>query len=343
MNSSYRCPHRSDDRRGSVLIPVLMIMLLLAYLGLQVGREIAVDYAGAAYLRSSLEAGSALDFGMQTAEAILLRDQEEAGATDHLRERWANPGEDFRLATEALNQNELSATITDEQGLLPINRLRKVGSTGAKAAKGYQTIFVRLVNQLRDRYEVDADPELLLQSVLLWLGEGVKGLDDDAWYAGQDPPYTRRGGDFTNPEELLLVRWRDVPDEDREAILRGRDGGPGLLDYISVWSNAPINMNTAPEAVVRAVAGSGSAADNFWDEVRMQRAEPDGATGGSWYLPLAQAAGLNMSNFPSNSLGVTSDVFRVVVKYDTGPGSIRRMNVLRRGNRKTITLYSLQY
>lgn len=344
MNLWCPCPSRSDPRRdGSVLIPVMMIMLLLAYLGLRVSREIAVDYAGAAYLRSTVEAGDALDYGEFVARNVLLDDLQASTAVDSLLEDWANPEEAFKKATEALALGELGGGITDEQGLLPINQMRVMAARDEKAAKGYQYIFLVLTQTLMDRYGVEGDPQKLLRSVLYWIGDKVDGGGDDGWYGGQDSPYARGKDFFTSPDELALVRFEDVEPEDWHRILFGENGGPGLADYISVWSQGPINMNTAPEAIVRAIAGGGARGTTYWIDVRDYRTNERHALNGSWHLARARALKLDMAKFPSSSLGTTSKTFRVQLLYRTGPSVIHRLCVMQRGYSVMTTLFRVQY
>ncbi len=339
----FRCPPRSEARRGSILIPVMMIMLLLAYLGLQVGREIAVDYAGSAYLRTSLEAGPALDYGRTVALTLLAEDLKASKTSDNLREEWANPDSAFETATENLDQGELSGVITDEQGLLPINMMRLGGAKDTKAAKAYQVIFLRLMDQLLSHYGVDGDPKKLLDSILLWLGDDKGSLDDDSFYAAQEPPYTRGNDDFHSPEELALVRFDGVSREDWARLLRGEDGTPGLLDFVSVWSEGPINMNTAPEPIVRAVAGGGDKGEDYWQDVRQYRADESNGLGGSWYVNVALASGLQADNFPTKALTSASSMFRIALTYSTGSAVIHSLSVVRRDEEDAVPLFNVQY
>ena len=113
-------PRRRPLRRGSILVPVLIVLVLLAYLATEVSRELAADYGGSAYLRSVVEPGGLLDDAENHAVRLLQADQALKTKTDNYHESWAKLAEDLAdLSSD--DGPQMDGEIMDLCGLFPVN------------------------------------------------------------------------------------------------------------------------------------------------------------------------------------------------------------------------------
>ena len=231
-------------RRGSIIVPVLIVLVLLAYLATEVSRELASDYGGSAYLRTTVEPGGLLDNAENHAERMLQADLRSGAKTDNYYENWGELGEDLaRMSSD--DGPQLSGDIVDMCGLFPVNSLLPEATPDTASLRKYEAVFLRLVQGLMDAYDVEGDPRALLESLRYWRGDPTAPRNDGNWYADQPGNYERPARAMLYPYELMLVRWEDVEDEGRRKVLLGSGGGPGLVDLVTTWGRGTINMNTA--------------------------------------------------------------------------------------------------
>lgn len=90
--------------RGSVIVPVLIVLMLLAFLAAEVGRDLTTDYAGAAYLRETLGASWALDDAEDVARRLLEQDLALGSATDNRHEVWGDFQDELDLLFETADR-----------------------------------------------------------------------------------------------------------------------------------------------------------------------------------------------------------------------------------------------
>lgn len=325
---------RRTRRRGSVIVPVLIVLVLLAYLAAEVGKDLAADYGGGAYMRGALASGGLLDAAEALGLRALARDAAGAVKVDSYLESWAEFGKDLDKL-ESADGPDLSGHIIDMCGLFPVNMLLSDNSPKAAVRDQYDVVFLRLLKGLQDVYRVEGDPKVFLNSLRYWMGDITATTDDGDWYGRQDPPYERPERGLLYPAELLLVHWEDVEDEDFRKVMLGVGEGPGLVDLVTVWGQGRINMNTAPEPIVRAVCPDSGKARVYWARVLKYRsARSSNLAQPEWYVKEAKAAGIKPEGFPEDCLGVTSDVFAVHVQSRQGATVRRQMSVVVRGDDK---------
>lgn len=322
-------PFPKGGERGMVVLLVLLMMTVLAFLAVEVSRQAVVDRAGSAGLRASLAGHDLLGSGLVAAGAVLAEDMREGGG-DHRYDIWNDLDVRLREASENLRSGELSGDASDENRFLPINNLVGTTEKTKAEAKLYQGIFLRLLEGLCEAHSVDGDPELFLRSLRYWLGDPEAKTYDNEKYASREPVYSRRGAAFRSPEELMLVHWEGVNDEDFRRVMRGADGIPGLLDYVSVWAPGPLNMNTAPKELIMAMVSEEGLRREYADTVEEYRAGAEHGFAGDWYRDLALGLGIRAASFPSGVLASDSDYFRLRLKASAGAAKSRLFAVVRR-------------
>ena len=312
--------------RGSVIVPVLIVLMLLAFLAAEVGRDLTTDYAGAAYLRETLGASWALDDAEDVARRLLENDLALGGATDNRHEVWG----DFQDELDMLFRDggpEVAGRIRDVNGLFPLRSLAAENEPKSANRAKFDSVFLRLLQGLLDGYGIEGDPQVFLDSLRYWINDVTAPRDDGDWYKEQDPPYVRTKRLPAYPEELMAIRWEDMPPEDKRTIILGRDGHPGLADLVTVWGNGKINMNTAPEPIVRAVCPVSDIAASYWAAVADYRRDTTRDLASNWYYDVAVKTGVTMDAFPTYCLGTTSAVFAMEVRCKMG-GSVRHQYTL---------------
>lgn len=318
-----RRPDAGTSVRGSVLVPVLVVLVLISYLAVEVARDLTTDYASASYIRGALDSAWLMDDAEELAARVLVLDAAKPNHVDYPLESWGLFQDELDLFMGGSNV-EMTGAITDEQGLFPLNALVSTSAQQAVKYEQFGVVFMRLVQGFADAYGVDGEPKDFLDSVRYWMGDIRIWSDDDDWYGSHEPPYERPGRPMRTPMELLLVHWKDVSEEDKRKVLLGVDGNPGLVDVVTTWGRDVINMNTAVQPVVMAMLDDGGKRLDYWTQVRNYRLGAENPFDGTWYVDLAKTVGADLTQFPAQCLGVQSSAFSLRLTCQAG-GTTRRL------------------
>ncbi|WP_243543975.1 general secretion pathway protein GspK [Pseudodesulfovibrio tunisiensis] len=327
---------RQPRKEGSVLIVVLLILAAAAYLVMESGKVVRIDYGGAAYQRCMASGGSLLRSGVDVARELLMQDLRKHGDVgDHKFDQWARADRFFETLSSGLESGELAGTIVPENSRINLNHLRQQDELG-KALAG---IFLRLMRGLCATHGVEGNPNVLLQSIRVWLG--AKDLSGDAaWYGDQDPSYAAPRRPFNCAEELLLVRWEDVSREDFQRLYFGRPGAPGLEAFVTVWGEGRLNVNTARSEMLGAMAPEGRYRAEFVKAVLGFRNNGANNLSEPWYLDLAERIGFDMDAFPSKALIFRSRYFRVTLSATIGAGKLGSTTIIKREDKLCRVLFN---
>lgn len=196
-------------------------------------------------------------------KTILQRDAKE-NKYDALNDIWAMP-----VDALPVEQGFLAGRIIDEQGRFNLNNF---GVTDAGTTfKDWQDIFTRLFEQLK------LDPSLarpISEAIRDWVDADQNptpydGAEDNEYLSIRAPamPYRTAGRFMQSVTELMAVKGIN------------KDIYAALLPYISALptADAKINVNTAPEALVRALVDKPSTEmEQFLRERAEKPAETDG-------------------------------------------------------------------
>ena len=219
-------------QRGIALMTAILVVAIatLAATALLVSSSIAVQRTGS--LRDSEQAW----WYAQGVEAwilgILEKDAQD-NDFDGLGEPWAIP-----VSSLPVDEGTACGAISDLQGRFNLNNLAAAGSVD------YALQFKRLLANLPDS---EAPPELAA-AVRDWLDAddtpGMSGGAEDMAYLDRQPPYRAANRLFTNVSELLAVQGM-TPELYRMVA--------PLLAALP-RTGTPVNVNTAPEEVLRALS-----------------------------------------------------------------------------------------
>jgi type II secretory pathway component PulK len=279
-NSSQR------RQRGSVLVAVLAIILLLTFMVTRFMEEAVDDLEYRAIFNESSDvrsfAYSMLEVALATVQEVALIDDGKLYARE---QGWGDP---LRYTGISVPHGwEVSIDIQDEGGKLPLN-----------------TMSEALLNRLlEEELDFDYGTARELSSALLdWIDADdiarLNGAESDD-YLNNDPPHRAANGPLQSLNELRLLKvWEDE--------LFDMEGRPNELFHIlssmvSVLNTGSVNLNTAPQNVLAILAlEDGWQEDNIFDGLD----EP--------YLTTAP------ENASSQNSGVEVSLLRVTVRLLRG-------------------------
>ncbi|WP_319468790.1 type II secretion system protein GspK [uncultured Pseudodesulfovibrio sp.] len=327
------------DREGAVLVIVLIVLATATFLIIESARLIRIDYANSAYQRTLVAGGGLVRSGVAVAQELLMDDlKKHSDGADHKFDGWYDFDEFLQSVSGSLESGEISGNIEPEEGRINVNRL--VGNSPESVQLG--EVFVRLVSGVCSQQGIRCNPKPYLESIKAWTG-GPDKKGDKRWYAEQDPPYSLSGVSFRSPDELLLVRWEGMTRESVAKVYNGTESVPGLREFVTIWGNGKINMNTARSEILYAIVSDGDKREAYVASVENYRSNGANQLSSPWFVGIAAAQGIDMSKFPSKALGVKSEAFRVTVNATVGVGLLRSTSIVKRSTKGPVVLFQNIY
>ncbi|MCX5667987.1 MAG: type II secretion system protein GspK [Candidatus Omnitrophica bacterium] len=231
---------RTKSRDGTILITTIWILAILSILAVGIGFRVSLEARLSKYNMDRLKAVYYAKAGIVKAQAMLLKDS--TPGYDTIRECGITVpfDKDVRsVFTEKLadggfevNYEEAGKTyygMTDEERKININ-------------KADQLVLTTLLGKDNKAAEENRDYENVAASIVNWRGmaraPGGGAWDDD--YETLAAPYKCKHADFSAIEELMLVKGMKPELFD------------SIKDYVTVYGDGKVNINTATERVMRA-------------------------------------------------------------------------------------------
>lgn len=239
LASEHPTPHSLERQRGSVLIAVLAIVLLLSFIITRFIDEAVEDLEYRAIFNEPADvrsfAYSMLEVALATVHEVALIDDGKLYAPE---QGWADPI--GYAAISIPNGWEVQIQIQDESGKLPIN-----------------TMSEEMLNRmLEESFDFDFGTARELSSMLLdWIdaddSRRLNGAESED-YLRRNPPYRAANGPLQSLEELRLLEiWEDE--------FFDEDGRPNELfaqldSMVSVLNSGAANINSSPQSVLEVLA-----------------------------------------------------------------------------------------
>ena len=257
--NSTRASH-SKRQHGAALVTTLLIVALIVVTvtAMTAKQQHAIQLAQ--NRQTQLQLKNLLSAGEKFAMAVLRRDKVEGerGETDSTEDYWAQS-----LPPVPVDGATVEGCVVDLQGKFNLNNL-------AQEDRASVDVEFRILQQLLTALTIDV---VKADAIRDWIDPDIEvtvpdGAEDD-FYTGQSPSYRAANGPMVSPSELLLVKGFRVSDEG------GLEDYDLLLQHVSTLPRpTPINVNTASEAVLSAIAphiaASASllkvAGDESWEE-----------------------------------------------------------------------------
>jgi len=226
-------------QRGSVLIAVLAVILLLSFLITKFMEEALEDLEYRSIFNEPTDvrsyAYSILELSLATIQEVALIDEGKLYAPE---QGWGRPLD--YADVNVPNGWDVSVQITDEGGKLPINKMDEA----------------MLNKMLEETFDFDFGTARELSSMLLdWIDEDdskrLNGAESED-YLRRNPPYRAPNGPLQTLDELRLLEvWEDE--------FFNEEGQPNelftkLSNLVSVYYSGAVNLNQAPAEVLELLA-----------------------------------------------------------------------------------------
>lgn len=224
------------SERGTALILTLLIITTLAGLTIGFSGESGVELTLAGYSRDSYRAYLVARSGIDAGMALLAADEDLA--MDSFNEDWARL-EAF-VSLQGLEEEGITVSggVVDESGKINVNLLRNEEGE----------IDERREEQLRRLFLALGLKEELVNPLLDWLDADDVERQDGAesyYYQNLDEPYPCANEPFLTPGQIFLVKGMGRVKRFEEK---------NLLDYLTIYSDGKININTAPREVLQCLS-----------------------------------------------------------------------------------------
>jgi general secretion pathway protein K len=285
-----------SSNRGVALIVVLLMVSIITALTIQLNRNIRTEITGAANVSDRIRLQYIAASGFYVGEALLLADKTQF---DALTETWAKT-EMLSLQSERFfDSGSFKLAIQDEGGKIPVNRL----VTGSSYNPLIRDLLLRLLTG--PHYRMDQRrAEALVDAMKDWIDPDDEVTDAGAegpYYAGQPKPYAVKNAPIDCIEELLMIKGLT-----RE-LFYGTGESPGLAQCLTAFGDGKININTAPKAVLRALAVEMT--DEEADRLdKYRRDERNDLANVGWYQTIPRSVALNI---PAELIKVQGDIFQI--------------------------------
>ncbi len=295
--------------RGLILVNALVIVLAIAAVSVAM---LSLAAKGRARIGTTVSTNQLVLYldGIQILIPLLLEREWERNGNDHLGEFWATQG-----YSVPIDRGIAEARLTDQQGLLDVNRLVAPDETTRQE-------FARLFDTL------GLSPRLL-EAMIDFLSENGPGHVTP--YLDRPVPLLPGGGRIA-----LIGELRQVEGFDDAGFAR-------LAPYVSALPELlPLNANTAPPEVLGAVL-PGLQGDQIALLVRARERAPF-ASRVDFLIRAEQLLGAgSMSGTPPERFGVQSTYFAAALRAGLDGRFLDRMVLYRRSNAdkgRTVAVYS---
>lgn len=285
------------NERGAALILVILMISIIVALTMELNASSRANIYEAANFRDRVKTLYIAKSGFNAAATLLLRD---INNYDSLTEIWART-EILSPYSAQLFEGDGHCTliIEDESGRIPVHKIMD----GDASNRQYRDILARFLSLPEFNLKPD-QVESIIDSIKDWLDsdEAVTGGGaESAYYQTLSPPYNAKNGPLDSLDELLLVKG--ITPE----IFFGAEGRPGIRDFLTVYGDGQININTAPKMVLRALSADmtterADAMDNY------RRDPANSLSDRAWYTKVDSMYGVTLAD---NIISVKSRNFRI--------------------------------
>jgi general secretion pathway protein K len=222
-------PEKQKGEKGVALVLTLLILTLLVVTGLEFNRAMRVEANLAGNFRDLTQASYLAQSGVEIARTLI---QEDEPSYDSLDEKWGQFEVLAYLSHHLFPDGHFMGQIVDESAKFnPNGLIDAYGNVDQKKKNQLERLFTLL----------NHDPEVI-DAILDWLDPDDQKRPMGAereYYMALKRPYAPKNGPLHFLGEMLLIKGMD------SSIFYGTDGREGLRNYVTVYSDGKININTA--------------------------------------------------------------------------------------------------
>jgi general secretion pathway protein K len=292
------------------------------------------DLHAAVNLRDGIELGCIARSGFQCALAVLYEDAND-NEFDSLHETWAYTKAISSFSASIFEEGRFVVEITDLSGRIQLNNLVKWSQDDRTWIHdpNQQKVLKRFLSS----EEFDLEPEDvddIIDAIKDWIDPDDDQTEfgaENSYYQSMEPAYSCRNGPFRELEELLLVKGIT------KELFYGTTEKPGISNYLSVYGNGEININTA-DPLVLASLHEGIDEERAQEMVAYREDEENVLSSDTWYKDALGTRELTIESglitIESTHFEIRSEGFKETIsKRVTG-------TVERKRKEKTLTVLS---
>ena len=244
------CSDTTALRRGSVLLLVLVVVMVLSFSAYTFSELAIYDYQASVHINRQIQTHELARSGIDAAAEALEAKGQYPSVTNFAGVVVATTGSRvsrFSILPEFPNdQSDVSFGLRDESSFLNVNSLPLENSKRVES-RGRLTEIPGITNEIAD-------------AILDWMDaddEPSQFGAESSWYLTREKPYFPRQNRFRHLEELLAVRGVT------EALFRGEDrNGNGIRDPGEVDVDADGQLQQGLQGFLTVVAGERTVARN---------------------------------------------------------------------------------
>ena len=237
-----KVPSFLKDNRGFALIVTILIVSLVVVLTLQFNSSMWSDLYSSANLRDSIRLRFIARSGVNCAFAVLAEDASSSDS-DSLQEVWANSKELSLYAATMFENGHFQIKISDLSGKIQVNRL--INEDG-KYNETQKMLFTRFLNS--EQFQLDSEEVgNLIDAIKDWIDpddDVTRFGAENGYYQSLENPYSCKNGPIESLGQILLIKG--VTKE----LFYGNEHVPGISNYLTVYGDGKININTADSPVL---------------------------------------------------------------------------------------------
>ena len=220
------------------LVLTLLILTLLVVTGLELHRAVRVEATLAGNFRDLTQARYIAQSGVEIARALIQGDDP---AYDGLDERWAQFQSLASLSQGLFPEGHFTGRVEDENAKFNPNGLIDL----------FGIVDQKKKNQLERLCALLGYPAEWIDALLDWLDADDQkrplGAEGE-YYQTHKTPHRAKNGPLDFLGEMLLIKGVDA------SLFEGQEGREGLKNYLTVFSDGRININTASLAVLMSLS-----------------------------------------------------------------------------------------
>jgi type II secretory pathway component PulK len=234
---------KNRNCKGAILIVALWVLTILTVFAIALGYWASLEVKLVRYQRDRLKVEALVRAAIE--RAILEKQRDTVEDIDALSEHWANNSSAFRdfvlgegtfTISYSLDETVFYG-IEDEKGKINLNKVDEL----------------TLVSLL-ENCEIE-NAQDLAHSILVWCAR-IDDPDEESEY--EDLSYSCKKDELKSIAELLLVRGMTPEilygkDEDGDGKISKAENG--IAQYLTVFGDGGVNINTASEKVLSAIFG----------------------------------------------------------------------------------------
>jgi general secretion pathway protein K len=318
---------KARHRKGSVLIFVLAIIVLLSVLAMRLLEETVreMEHVSQFHRRDDLrlQAYSALEVALGVLEEWKMVE----GQLFSPSQGWANP-----LSYAEIQSSEAgvkwAVRIEDETGKIPFGSFKE---------KDLVVLFALMVKE-EDGLLNERDGEPFVDCLLDWQDKDDDERDDgeeEDYYEDLEPPYFPPNDKLTSFEEFRHIKGfsYDFDDPDGSGLFFDELGNETsnfrhFRSTVSFHNGYPVNINTAPDYLLRFLCGDD---DRGYEQILDVLSGKDPSVSEPFFRNSNDSKLSSLRRNRSIELGAECKIFRIHITVSKGPSNFRLHALLESG------------